>query len=445
MGLLKKKTNDKKHARKPVYAAPGLIKSVLKTKELRRALLFTLVILLVYRIGCLIPTPGTNAGQLLQAFSGSSVLMMMNLVGGGSLSNFSIFSLGVTPYITASIIVQMLSMDVIPPLTEMSKSGQKGQIKLNRITKWCGFALALLQAWALVKNFDSQYNLMVNSNWKYYCLVIAIQMGGYACALWFADQITRHGIGNGLSMLIFFGIIVNVPSMIESAYATFLNSATGWDIGRGWLKFGMYILIYIVIILGVILIETSTRRISIRYANQSVGQTGTNSYLPIKVNPASVIPVIFAQSILNVINMIAQLIGTGAYDRVQKVFSLSSIQGIVIYAALVVLCGYIYTDIELDAETMADNLNKNGGYIPNIRPGKDTEKYIHKTSFRIATFGLIALTILAIMPYVLQMATNLSIASTIGGTGIIVAVGVALEIMSGLRSAALPSQKPKLW
>lgn len=435
----------KKHARKPVYAAPGLIKSVLTTADLRKSLLFTLGILCIYRIGCMIPTPGTNTAQLLQAFKGSSMLMMMNMIGGGSLSNFSIFAMGVTPYITASIIIQMLSMDVVPVLTEMTKTGQKGQIKLNRVMKWSSFILAVFQSVAMVRMFDTQYSLLVHSNWKYYCLVIAIQLGGYACALWFSDQITRHGIGNGLSMMIFFGIIVTVPSMFTEAYRTFLSGTTGWNIGIGWAKFGGFVLTYIVIILGIIIIETSSRRISIRYANQSVSQTGPDSYLPIKVNPASVIPVIFAQSFLNVINIIAHLISKDVYNQVQKIFSLNSYHGIIIYAVMIIVFGYMYTDIELDAEKMSQDLSKSGGYVPNVRPGKDTEKYIHKTSFRVATAGLIALVVLSVLPYLLSQITHLSVASSIGGTGIIVAVGVALEIMGGVRSAAIPARKPKLW
>lgn len=437
--------NTKKHARKPVYAPDGILKSICTNKEMRKATLFTLLFLLIYRIGCAIPTPGTYTGKLVQELSNNSMLAMMSMIGGGSLSNFSIFALGVTPYITASIIVQMLSMDVIPALTEMSKNGEKGRIKLNRVTKWVGIVLAVLQSLAMVRVFDLNYGLLVTSNWKYYVYIIAIQTAGYSSTVWLADSITRHGITNGMSLIIAFGIITNIPSTMMNAYTSFISGTEGSALALGCVRMAVFILVYLLIVISVIFMETSERRIHMRYANQSYMQFPSSSYLPIKVNPSNVIPVIFAQSFINIAMLIASAVSKTAYQEVQNYLSFDKWYGLLIYAGLILLFSFGYTYIELDPEEMADNLSKSGAYIPSVRPGKDTETYIYKVSMRVNVAGAIGLTLLALLPYVLTMLTDLSVASAIGGTGIIIVVGVAMETVRGLRTAAMPAKKPILW
>lgn len=417
--------------------------AIFGNRDILKALVYTVVLLFIFRLGCAIPTPGTNAKVLTQIMSNNSVLAMMNMFGGGSLSNFSIFALGVSPFISASIIVQLLSMDVVPALTEMTKTGEKGRRKLNRITRILGLVLAAIQAFALTYGFDRQYGLLVTSNWKYYGYVTAVLVGGYSIAVWFADKITRHGIANGMSMMIFTGIVANIPSIFVSTFSSLVSGKTGNDLYIGTAWFVAFCLVYLLIIVAVIFMETSYRKIRVYYSNQSMsGMTNDSSFIPVKVNTASVIPVIFAQSLVNVVLMITSFASKSAYTKISGILSLTTVPGLCIYAFLVIFFTFAYADMELNPEEMASQLSKSGGYIRNIRPGKDTQTYLSKTIARVTVAGAAGLVVLAVLPYILSMVTDLSSASAIGGTGMIIVVGVALEAVNSLKAIAAPSRKP---
>lgn len=421
-------------------------KDVVGNKDIRKALVFTIVVLLIYRLGCAIPTPGTNANVLTKVVSNSSVLTMMNMFSGGSLSNYSIFALGVSPYISASIIIQLLSMDVVPALSEMTKNGEKGRRQLNKVTRYVGLVLAILQALALTYGFDKQYGLLVNSNWKYYGYVTAVLVAGYSVAVWFADKITRRGIANGMSMIIFTGIVSNIPAIFTSTYSSLIADKSGADLYWGIGYFVGYCLIYLIIMIAVIFMETSYRKIRVYYSNQSMSaQTTDSNFLPIKVNSASVIPVIFAQSLINVVQTIASFASSTAYSKLSDILSLTSVSGLCIYAFLVLLFTFLYANLELDPEQMAKQLSQSNGYVRNIRPGKDTETYISKTISRVTVAGALGLVVLAVLPYILSMVSSLSTVSAIGGTGMIIVVGVALEAVNSLEAIAAPSKKPNFF
>lgn len=424
----------------------NILIAAFKDKEVRNAILFTFGILIVYHIGCMIPTPGTIVQSLSEAVSGNSFLAMLNMLNGGALANFSIFALGVSPFITASIIIQLLSMDVVPCLTEMTKSGEKGRVKLNRVTRWVGLAMAIVQAFGITYGFDKQYGIMMYSNYKYYLYVITLLVGGYSVSVWLADKISKHGIANGMSMIIFAGIVSSIPAIFKNTFTSLIVGETGNEMYTGVAWFALFCLLYIVIILAVIWMETSFRRIHVYYSGQAASSaTKDANYIPIKVNPASVLPVIFAQSVTNVVLMVLSFANHNVYEKVSDVLSLNSVLGLIIYALMVILFTFLYSNLELNPEQMADNLSKSGGYIMDIRPGRDTEKYLSKTISRVAVAGAIGLTVLAVLPYILSMCTDLPNATAIGGTGMIIVVGVAIEAVNAITSRTVSMKKPSFF
>lgn len=422
----------------------GTFAAILHNKDIRKALLYTFAVLFIYRLGCSIPVPGIDATILTDAVYSSSILTMMNMLSGGSLSNFSIFALGISPYITASIIVQLLSMDVIPSWTEMTKSGEKGRKQLNRITRNFGLILAIVQAFSITYTFDKNYSILSTSGKSAYVLPVILLTAGYCGAVWVSDKITKHGISNGMSMLIFAGIVSELPAIFVNTYNILIGSADDGVTASGIVYFVLFCLLYLLIVFTVIFMETSYKKIKIMYANRRLDTMNSDdTYIPIKVNSASVIPVIFAQSVINVLLLVSGLISTTVYDKINNVFSLSSVSGIIIYAVMVILFTFLYTDMELNPEDMASNLSKGGGYLPGVRPGKDTERALRKIIMRVTVAGAIGLTILAVLPYILSMCTSLSTASAIGGTGIIIVVGVAMESVNSMKTIAVPTKKYK--
>lgn len=416
-------------------------------KDVVKALLFTFIALLVYRLGCTIPTPGTSIGSLTTALSSSSILTMMSMFTGGGLDNYSIFALGVSPYITASIVIQLLSMDVIPALSELNKTGEKGRVKLNRITRWVGLAFAILQAASMTYAFDKNYGILQYSVPRYYIYVTLVLVAGYAATVWIADAITRHGIANGQSMIIFSGIVVNFPSTFLSAFSTLISGKEGSELYAGIGQFSAFCLLFVFIIFMVIFIESSFRKVRIYYSNKSMsGSYEENNYIPIKVNSASVIPVIFAQSLLSVVLIAMSYIHYDTYEILSNNWlSLEGKKGLLIYALLIWLFTFMYTEMQLDPAEMAKNLSQSNGYIMNVRPGKDTENYLRKTIKRVTVAGALALIFLALLPYVLAMFTDLSSTNALMGTGMIIVVGVAMEAVNNVRTILAPNKKPKFF
>lgn len=391
-----------------------------ENKDLRKRIYFTLFCLFIFKLGTTIIVPGVDSKLL---GSNLGFLELINAMGGGALEKFSIFALGVMPYITASIIIQLLQMDIVPYLTELSKQGQVGRNKINQITRVTGIVLAFIQGYLF------SFAFIQNGTSLQYMEFALILTAGTAFLLWIGDQITKKGVGNGTSLIIMAGIIATMPSMFVDAYNGFV---TGGDLQQtlfGITKFILFVVMYLAIVIAVVFEQSAERRIPIQYANQSgAGIGGNKSYIPFKLNSASVIPVIFASAIISVPGLIAQLIKNESMTLfVQKWLSFQTGTGFVLYIVLIIAFTYFYTYLQLKPKELAENLQKNGGYIPGVHPGDDTVKYISKTLNRITLVGAICLAVIAGLPIVFGMFSNLPTSVTIGGTGLLIVVGVALE------------------
>ena len=396
-------------------------------KDLRKRIYFTLGALLIFIVGTNLRVPGTQDITKNLGF-----LELINAMGGGALKNFSILALGVSPYITASIIIQLLQMDIIPYFSELAKEGPVGRQKLNKITRYIGIGFAFLQGYAF------SYAFLGNASSMSYFYVATILTAGTAFSLWLGDQITQKGIGNGVSLMIMAGIIASLPSTFITAFNELIvTSGTTGQIALGIGKFVGFVLAYFIIIIGVIYVQEAERRIPLQYANRTTGSYGSEqSFLPIKLNTASVMPVIFASSLMSIPATIANFANKeGLTKFVNTYLDYSKPIGFVIYILLIFLFGYFYTFLQLKPDDVAENLQKNGGYIPGIRPGKDTSKYISYVLSRITITGTILLIILAIIPIVLQKLTGMTATGAIGGTGILIVVGVALETYKQLEGS----------
>ena len=416
--------------------------SMFKNREIRKKILFTLAMLLIYRIGSAIPVPGVDAAKLSAQIADNSILSMMNLLGGGAFERMSVFALGVTPYITSSIIIQLLSMDVIPALTEMAKSGQTGRTKMDRITRYFAVVLAFVQSISLVYAFDRQYNILASSGLSTYLFTATILTAGTQFLIWLGDRISMFGIGNGISIIIFAGIVSNMPAQFVQVWNISVGGAEAGAMFSGVLQFLLYCILYFAIIVGVIIMETAVRKIPIQYTSSSNTRgSGDMTYLPFKINSASVIPVIFASSIMTAPQIILSFINQDAYQKVSSFLSVQKPVGLIIYAVLTFLFTFFYTDLQVDPDKIAENLGKSGAYIPGIRPGTETRTYLRKVLNRITVLGATALTVIAVIPYLLPMLiTSLPSSMALGGTGIIIVVGVAMETVSQLKGQLTQKQ-----
>lgn len=415
--------------------------SLFRNKDIRKKIFFTLAMLLIYRIGSAIPVPGVDSTALSASISDNSILNMMNLLGGGAFERMSVFALGVTPYITASIIIQLLSMDVIPALTEMAKSGETGRIQMDKITRYLAVVLAFVQAYSMVYGFDKQYGILTNSTLSQYLYTATILTAGTQFLVWIGDRISMFGIGNGISIIIFAGIVSNMPASFAEVWSILVSGSQQGAVFSGVLQFVLYCVLYFAIIVGVVIMELAVRKIPIQYTSSSnVRGAGDITYLPFKINSASVIPVIFASSIMTAPQIILSFIDTDKYTALSNFLSLQKPVGLIIYAALTFLFTFFYTDLQVDPDKVAENLGKSGAYIPGIRPGSETRTYLHKVLNRITVLGAAALTVIAVIPYLLPMFTSLPTSVSVGGTGIIIVVGVAMETMAQLKGQLTQKQ-----
>lgn len=403
-------------------------------KDLRKRILFTLGALLIFVVGTTIRIPGTKniTGSL-------GFLDLMDVMGGGALKQFSIFALGVMPYITASIIMQLLQMDIIPYFSELAKEGPSGRQKINQITRYAGIVFAFIEGFAFSFAFLSSSTASAFDH----LYIATIMTAGTAFLLWMGDQITQKGIGNGMSLIIMAGIVATLPTMFVEAFKGLVLNST-LNMGLGIFLFVMYVIVYFLIIIGVIFVEEANRKIPIQYANKSTSSFGNESYMPIKVNCANVVPVIFASSLLAIPATIASFVkNEGFTSFVNKYLSYTEPVGFIIYVLLIFLFGYVYTFIQMKPEDMAKNLQQSGGYIPGVRPGKDTENYVSKVLSRLTVIGSLFLVVLATLPIIFSWlialipGVELSSAVTIGGTGLLIVVGVALESYKQLEGSIL--------
>ena len=390
-----------------------------KNRDLLKRILFTLGALLVFEIGTTIIVPGVKVST-----SGMSFLEVINAMSGGAFTRASIFALGVTPYITAQIIIQLLSADIVPYLSELTKQGGVGRRKLNQITRVSGIVLAFLQGYLY------SFAYIGNGSPMDYMLYSLILTAGTAFVMWLGDEITLKGIGNGMSLIIMTGIISVLPSMFKNLWVELFYKGF-----LGIMIFIAFVLVFLAIIVGVIYVESAERRIPIQYANKSTSTLGKQSYIPFKLNSAGVIPVIFASTLLSIPQILSSIIKKEGFTLfVQKYLSYTTGVGFVLYIILIFAFAYFYTFMQLKPKEMADNLNQNGGYIPGIRPGKETVEYVNTVLKRITIVGATFLTILAILPIVFDKFSNLTTSISISGTGLLIVVGVALETYKQLDS-----------
>lgn len=408
-----------------------------KNKEIRKKIFFTLAMMLVFRLGAAIPAPGVN--DTVINLSSNSILGMMSLLGGGSIEQMSIFSLGVSPYITASIIIQLLSMDIIPPLAELAKSGKKGKQQLDRITRYLGVVMALFQGFFIVKMFSDQYGIIDNPSAVTYLYIAIIMTAGTMFLLWIGDQISQKGIGNGVSMIIFAGIVAGFPNSFMTVYSTVLGEGASVS---GIVGFVAYILMFVAIIVLVTAMQLAERRIPVQYStSHTYNKTkGDLNHLPLKINSANVIPVIFASALIQGPQIIASWINQSAYQWLADFFDFGKPYVLIIYGILIILFTFFYTNMTVDPSKLADDLNKQGTYIPGVRPGGETKNYISKVLNRITVLGAILLTFIALLPYVLTLVFGLPHTAALGGTGIIIVVGVAMETIKQLKGEMTSKQ-----
>lgn len=394
-------------------------------KDLRKRIYFTLMCLGLFCLGTTITIPWASA-----LYQELGFLEIFNLMSGGGLRSFSIFALGVSPYITASIITQLLQMDIIPYFKELKEEGYTGRQKINRITRYLGIIFAFIQGYILtivyMKGMSSLDILKTT----------VVMTAGTCFLLWLGDQVTTKGIGNGISLLIMAGIIQSMPSMFVTAFQSLVTSGS-YSTVVGSLLFALFVIVYILIILGVVFIQLAERRVPIQYSNRTNSAYGAQtSYLPMKLNAAGVMPVIFASTLITIPTTIVNLIGNeGAINFVNNYIVYTSPTGFLLYVVLILFFGYFYTFMEMNPEEMSKNLNKNGGYIPGVRPGADTTDYISKVIGRLTIVGSIFLVIIAGLPIIFSKFSGLPSSVTIGGTGLLIVVGVAIETYKQLESS----------
>lgn len=396
-------------------------------KDLRKKIYFTFFALFVFKLGTAIVVPGIDKSSL--GTNNLGILELMNMMGGGALEQFSIFALGVTPYITASIIIQLLSMDIIPYLAELNKQGGTGRAKLNQITRYVGIALAFIQGYMFSFAFIS------NGTAVDYLTFALFLTAGTSLLLWIGDQITAKGIGNGVSLIIMAGIIATLPSMFVTAWESFVTTGSTQVIALGVTKFILFVLIYIAIILGVVYVESAERRIAIQYANKSNSVVSKQNYIPFKLNSAGVIPVIFASALISIPGLLQNFIKNESFTLfVNKYLTTDSVVGFLIYIVCIFGFSYFYTFLQLKPKELSENLSKNGGFIPGIRPGEETTTYIKNILKRITTVGALSLSAIAALPIIFGAVSGLPSNVRIGGTGLLIVVGVALETYRKLDS-----------
>ena len=411
----------------------NFFKNVFKKGELRRRIIFTLGMLFVFRLGAAITIPSINADAITASAANSGILGIMNMLGGGMLERFSIFSLGISPYITSSIIIELLSMDVIPVLAQWQKEGNTGKKKKDRVTRYVTLVLAAIQGGSLTYAFDNMYGILGSSSLWNYAYVVLVMIAGSMLAMWMGDQITQKGVGNGTSLLIFTGIVASLPTN----FITTFNNLVSFDKGTqtmilGILWYALFVIVYLAIVIFVVFNEGAVRKIPIMYATNSnpTMRTKDTTHMPIKINSSGVLPVIFAASVLAAPRTIISFMDSNNITRtIDTILNYQEPFGFCLYLLMIVLFAFFYSNLQIDAHKISNDLKKNGGSIPGVRTGLDTEKFISTVLNRVTVVGSIFLVIVAAIPIITPViwSQTSNAALTLGGTGLIIITGVALE------------------
>ena len=409
------------------------LKNALTVKDIRKKLLFTLLVLLVYRLGAQISVPGINAAALTKIGS-TGLISILDTVSGGGLSNYSIFAMGVSPYITAQIVIQLLQMDIVPKFVEWSKQGEVGRRKLNQWTRYLTIFLGLFQAIGITAGFQalSQMGLVKNPNISTYIILGIILTGGTMLLTWMGEQITDKGLGNGISLIIFAGIVARLPQGVRQLWTDQIVNNNPSDRWKGALFLIALTLLIIIVVTFVTWFQQANRKIPIQYTRR-VTSAGDNSYLPLKINVAGVIPVIFASSFIVTPQTILMAFqkahgDDGWYIALTNIFSMQKPAGIVVYTILIVLFTFFYAFVQVNPEKVAENLTKQGSYIPGIWPGKNTEKYLTSVLMRLSTVGALFLGLVALLPQLAATLWGLPQSIGLGGTSLLIVVMTAIEL-----------------
>jgi len=398
-----------------------------KIPELRAKLLFTAGMIAIYRFGCWVPTPGVDVDALQDFFETGStgVVGLLNLFSGGALSQVAVFALGIMPYITASIIMQLLTV-VIPKLEELAKEGEQGQKQITKYTRWLTVGLALVQSVGYLTIFNS-YNALPDLNWWRATLIVTTLVAGTTAVMWLGELITARGIGNGMSIMIFISIVSSIPGGVVQFFTTFSFVAQI-----------SFLIIALAVIVGVIWITTGERRIPVQYAKRVVGRRmmgGSSTFIPLKVNMAGVIPVIFASSIMLIPPTLAQFIPTGPTEWISTAFGPQSYLYIVGEVLLIILFTYFYTAVTFNPVDQANNLKKYGGFIPGVRPGMPTAQFLDRILTRLTLPGALFLGAIVLLPWMLSR--YFDVPFYFGGTSLLIVVGVALDTMRQMEAQLL--------
>ncbi len=417
----------------------NFFKEVFKKGELRRKVVFTLGILFVFRLGAGIVIPYIDTSAITSAATSSGIFGIMNMLGGGTLEKFSLFSLGVSPYITSSIIIELLSMDVVPALTQWNKEGNTGKKKKDKVTRVLTLALAIIQGGSLTYAFDKGYSILASSSIWTYVYVVVVMAAGSMFTMWLGDQITIKGVGNGTSLLIFTGIVANLPNSFISSFKSMVTFDSTYKTATSLAWYILFVLVYLAIVVFVVFEEGAIRKIPIIYATntQTVMHTKESTNLPIKINSSSVIPVIFAASVLAAPRTIISFMkSTSTTQMIDNILNYQKPIGFVLYIVMIILFTFFYSNLQIDAKKISEDLKKSGGAIPGVRTGDDTKKYIGTVLNRVTVVGSLFLAIIAsipiIAPEIWKMTSNNAL--SLGGTGLIIVTGVALETVRAIKS-----------
>lgn len=420
----------------------SLLKNAITTKDIRQRLLYTLMVLVVFRIGTHITVPGVNASAIV-TFASTGFFGILNTFSGGALSNFSIFSMGVSPYITASIVVQLLQMDILPTFVEWSKQGEVGRRKLNTATRYLTIVIGFFQAFAISFGFNAyaNYGLINNPGISTYLLIALVLTAGTMFVTWLGDMITVNGISNGVSIIIFAGIVARMPHDIYEFYVNQLQGKIDEELYRAYGFTAALAVAIILVVMLVVFIEQAQRRLPISYSKRPTGASEA-SWLPLKINSAGVIPVIFAssfialpQTVLSAVH--GQYSEASWYQVATNIFDYQKPAGASLYIFLIVVFTYFYAFVQVNPEKVAENLQKQGGYILSVRPGKDTEHYISGMLLRLSTVGALYLGGISLLPMIAAALWNLPRGLMLGGTNLLIVVGVALEISRQIEGRAI--------
>ena len=415
------------------------LRNAWKIEDLRKKLLFTLLILVIVRLGCAIPVPFLDPSRLQEMLDSTqgNLLGYLNLLTGGAFAEATLFALGVSPYITASIVIQLLTV-AIPSLERMAKDGTEGQKKIKKITRYSTIGLAILQAYAYYTLLRSSQFTAVKytSGWISAIAIVMAFSAGAMLVMWLGERIDDKGIGNGISLILFAGIVARIPTLITRLY-TYLK--LGEFFPKYYVLVPVVVLLFIAMIAFIVLMNGAERRIPVQYAKRIVGRKqygGQSSYMPIKVNMSGVLPIIFASTFLAIPGTIVGFVDPSAEGGFAKfisnVFSTNSIWYAILYFVLIILFNYFYIAIQYNPIEMANNIRKNNGAIPGIRPGKPTSDFISRIISKTTLTGALMLAVIAILPIILGAVANMNI--SMGGTSIIIVVGVALDTARSLES-----------